>query len=978
MILKHSPKLITLLVTSLMALSAFAQTKEIKGTVTDPQGNPVVGASVMVAELKNVGTVTDIDGLFTVTLSEGQAADAKSLVVSCIGMTTVNVSIPVDGKPVSVLLRDDSSQLQELVVIGYGSVKKKDLTGSVTNLSDKQFNKGVVTSVSDMVSGQVAGLVITKEGGDPTTGATMRLRGTTSLVGGNGPLVVIDGVPDASMNLVSPEDVESISVLKDASAAAIYGARSANGVIIITTKKGHEGRTSVSYNGYYALERAANNLDMLTADEWRAYVAENNITSAIDYGYDTKWWEEMLRTGSSQSHSVSLTGGTANTQYRAGVTFLDQKGIVLENGLRRINANASISQKAMNDKLKIDLSMMTTYEDWTDMSWNSNIWSYAYNLNPTMPVYNNGNPDEGYFQPYGYLEYNPVSELKLTDMDKSRNYSQGRLAAEYKIFPFLSANVSGSMSRNSFSSGFYVPRSAESGRSTNGTATRTASLDRMKLLEANITFDKLFADTHKVNFVAGYSWQEYVSESGSASNRNFSTDAFSYNNLGAGMDLMEGDVASYKASSRLISFYGRLNYDYKSKYLFTATLRRDGSSKFGRNNKWGYFPSASAAWRVSAEPFMEGLEWIDDLKVRASYGVTGNQDIGNYRTMAIYGASGYYYDSGKFYAQYAPSQNENPNLRWERTAQLDLGIDFAFFDNRLRGSVEYYDKRTSDLLYSYPVPVPPYQYGTMMANVGKVSNKGVEITVSGTPVTAGDFRWDASVNFATNRNMVESLSNEEFSRDKVYLGSYSLTGLAETTAILESGHPIGTFYGAKYIGTDEDGIFQYEDVNGDGKFVYTDDRTYIGNPQPDFTINFSSQFTYKNWYASFLLRGVFGNDVLNGTDLYLGDIDRLPGENALKSALTRTSQTKVYSSYFIEDGSFVRLDNIQLGYNFKLKESAPVKQIRLSLTANNLFIITGYSGIDPEVGQDGLYFGIDARKYYPKTRSVSLGLNITL
>lgn len=971
-------RFVSVMAAMLVCFSAFAQTREIKGTVTNAEGVPVIGAGVVVAELQSVGAVTDHDGFFTLNLDGEQAEAAKTLTVSCLGMTTVNVAVPANGKPLTIVLQDDSNLLDELIVVAYGTTSKKDLTGSVTAVSEKQFNKGVVTSVTDLLAGQVAGLVVTKAGGDPTASATMRLRGTTSLVGGNSPLVVIDGVPDASLNLVSPEDVESVTVLKDASAAAIYGARSANGVIIVTTKKGHEGRLNVAYNGYYGVEMVANNLDMLSATEWRQYVADNNLTdTAIDYGYDTDWTKEMLRLGQSQSHSISLTGGTAKTQYRASVTYLNQKAIVINNDLQRYNANFTLSQKAMNDKLKIDLSLLATYEDWSDMSWNSSIWSYAYNLNPTMPVYNENDPAKGYFQPYGFLEYNPVSELMLTDMDKSRNYSQGHLALSYEIIDGLSANVSGSLSRNSFHSGFYTPASAESGRADHGSAVRTTSLDQMMLLEANVTYDQKFGK-HKVNAVLGYSWQKYMGENFSAANRDFATDAFSYNNLGAGLDLKVGDVSSYKSSSKLISFFGRVTYDYDSRYYVTATLRRDGSSKFGANNRWGYFPSASVAWRISSEKFMRNAHWMDDLKVRVSYGVTGNEAIGNYRTMAIYGDSGYYYDAGEWKTQYAPTQNENPNLRWERTAQLAVGLDFAFFKNRLYGSVEYYNKQTSDLLYTYPVPTPPYQYGTMMANVGKISNKGFEITVGGAPVVTRNFRWDASVTFARNVNMVETLSNEEFTRDKVYLGQYAITGLTETPSILESGHPVGTFYGAKCIGVDEDGILLYEDVNGDGKFVYADDRTYIGNPQPDFTLNITSRFQLKNWFASFLLRGVFGNDIVNGTDLYLGDPSRLPGQNALKSALGRTPQTKVYSSYFIEDGSFLRLDNLQVGYEFKFKSNAIVKGLRLSITGNNLFVITKYSGIDPEVGQDGIYFGIDARNYYPKTRSVSLGLNLTL
>lgn len=966
-------RLVAVIAALFFATAAFAQTISIKGTVTGSDDKPVIAASVMVKGLDNVGAVTDTEGQYSLSLTQEQLAKGKYLEFACLGMKTVNINLPKQSKTINVVLEEDAATLQDIVVIGYGAVKKKDLTGSVVNLTEKQFNKGVVTSATDMIAGQVAGLVVTKAGGDPTTGATMRLRGTTSLKGDNGPLVVIDGVPGGSLNLVSPEDIASISVLKDASAAAIYGARSANGVIIITTKKGEEGKATISYNGYYAVEKVARLLDLMTADDWRKYVADNNIKSALDYGADTDWQKTIMRLGSSQSHGVSLTGGTRQSQYRASLTYLNQAGIVKDNDIQRINADVNFVQRAIDDRLTVNFSLLATYEDYKDVAYLGDLWTYVYNLNPTMPVYNE---DGTYFQPYLLGNYNPLSELEQVSMDKSRQYTQGRIAVDYKFTPWLSAGVSGAMSRNNFITGYYTPSTAESGRASNGLGNRTTDYANMRLLEANVTFAHEW-DKHNVNAILGYSWQKYTDEGFNATNRDFITDSFTYNNLNAGNEILDTDIGSYKSSSKLISFYGRVNYDYAGRYLFTATLRRDGSSKFGINNRWGYFPSGSAAWRISSEEFMSGTSsWLDDLKLRVSYGITGNQDIGNYKTLAIYGPWGYYYKDGEFYPQYAPTQNANPDLRWEKTAQFDVGLDYSFFNGRLRGTIEYYNKRTTDLLYDYDVPVPPYQYNSMMANVGETSNTGFEVTIAGTPVIAGDFRWDASFNFARNRNMLVSMSNEKYSREQVYLGAYSITGIAETTMILEAGQPIGTFYGAKCIGVDEDGILLYEDVNKDGKFVYADDRTYIGCAQPDFTANFSSSFQYKNWYMSFLLRGVFGNDVLNGTSLVLGDITRAPGENVLMSALDRAPQTLVYSSHFIEDGSFVRLDNVQLGYDFKFKTSA-VQKLRLSLTANNLFILTKYTGTDPEVSQNGMVFGIDARNYYPKTRSVALGLNVT-
>lgn len=941
------------------------QDRTVKGVVVNKNGETLPGVSVLVKGTQ-IGVTTDTNGRFTLKVPAG----SKLIQFSFIGMQTREM--PVSSKSaMRVVLDDDMVALDEVVAIGYGSVSKKDLTGSVVNLSDKTFNKGVVTSAEQLIAGQVAGLVVTKAGGDPTEGSTMRLRGTTSLLGGNAPLVVIDGVPGASMNIVSPQDIESISVLKDASAAAIYGARSANGVIIITTKKGKEGRATVSYDGYFGVEKIANNLDMLSADQWRQYVKENNL-DAVDYGGNTAWHKEIFRTGYSQNHNLSLTGGSKETHYRASVNFLDQKGIVLKNDLQRINASFSLEQSALDDKLMIRLNANTTLEKWHDVP-DQTVYTYSYNLNPTIPIYNE---DGSYKEVLGHAYYNPIAVLNQLTSEKKRNYFQGRLQADYKILPSLTASINGSLSRNNYLDGFYAPRASKPGEAEKGRAKRSTTENTSNLLEANLTYDKTFG-VHKVNAIVGYSYQDFSAESFSAQNRNFATDLFSYNNLGAGNKLQPDDVKSNKESNRLISFYGRATYSFNNKYTATATVRRDGSSRFGKNNRWGIFPSGSLAWRMSEEDFMKDISFIDDLKLRVSYGITGNQDIPNYRTMSLYGTSGYYYSNGEFFTQYAPSQNPNPDLKWEQTAQLNVGLDYYLLGGKLRGSIEYYNKQTSNLLYDYPVPSPPYQFSSMIANVGKVSNKGIEIVIESTPIRNKNFSWDLSFNFSKNKNMVESLSNEEFQRDEVYTGAASISGLQETSQILKAGYPLGTFYGAKYIGQDENGIFQYEDVSKDGQFVYADDRTDIGCAQPDFTINLTNSFEYKNFTLSFLLRGVFGNDVLNGSALYLNDISRMPGNNVLTSALGIAKQKLVYSSYYIEDGSFVRLDNLQVGYNFKLGENAKVKKLRVYLTGNNLFVITKYKGIDPEVSQDGIVFGIDAQKYYPKTRSFTAGVNIS-
>lgn len=945
-----------------------AQERTINGTIVSALGETLPGATVMIDGNTSIGVVTDIDGNFTMRVPAG----SKGLVIRLMGMKTKTVSLTSTNN-YRIVMEDDAIALGEVVAIGYGSIQKKDLSGSVANVTNEQFNKGVVTSAEQLIKGQVSGLVVTKPGGDPNQESTMRLRGSTSLVGGNGPLVVIDGVPGASMNSVAPQDIESISVLKDASAAAIYGARSANGVIMITTKKGQAGKTTISYDGYFAVENMANTLDMLTASEWRQYVKEKNITNALDYGGDTDWVNEIYRTGYSQSHNLSLFGGTENSVYRASVNYLDQKGIVETNDLQRLNTNISFDQKALDGKLRVLLNVNGTVENWGAVPTN-NVFAYALNLNPTIPVYDENGK---YKEVSGYEYYNPVAMLNQMTSDYKRTQVLGRMQVEYKFLDMFMAAVNGSISRSNRLQGYYESRNSRTAEQIKGLARRNTDENESNLFEATLTFDKTFNQKHKVNAIAGYSYQDFTRETFSAQNRNFATDLFTYNNLGAGNNLLPTDVSSFKETSKLISFYARANYSYDGKYILTGTVRRDGSTKFGKDNKWGTFPSGSIAWRISEEGFMDNASFVNDLKLRASYGITGNQAIDNYKAIALYGSSGFYYQGGNFYTQYAPNQNENPNLKWEETAQLDLGLDYFLFDGKLRGSIDFYNKKTSNLLYNYPVPSPPYQYGNMMANVGEVENKGIELTIESTIINTQDFKWDASFNFAKNKNTLKSLSNDQFTLDVVYTGEWSLNGLQETPQILKPGYPIGTFYGAKYIGKDENGVFQYEDVNGDGKFVYADDRTVIGNAQPDFTMNLTNTFAYKNLSLSFMLRGVFGNDIANSTRLYLDDINRMPGSNVLRTALDKAPQKLVYSSYYIEDGSFVRLDYLTLGYDFKLGAASKVKNLRLSATANNLFIITGYSGIDPEINADGLVFGIDARNYYPKTRSFSLGLNLS-
>jgi iron complex outermembrane receptor protein len=527
----------------------------------------------------------------------------------------------------------------------------------------------------------------------------------------------------------------------------------------------------------------------------------------------------------------------------------------------------------------------------------------------------------------------------------------------------------------------YYNSETDAGRDDGGYALkRTRSKDK-SLMELTANFDKTFNDIHKFNALVGYSWENNTESSFEAANRNFTTDLLGYNQLEAGQDLRDGDVSSSKNEYKLISFFGRVNYSFNEKYMITATVRRDGSSKFGANHKWGMFPSASAAWGISEEGFMKDVKWVNDLKLRAGYGVTGNQDgLTPYKTLELYGASDKYYDSGSWLTGYKISQNANPDLKWEQTAMLNVGLDFTLFNRRLNGTVEWYDKRTKDMLYSYSVPSPPYLYTSMMANVGDMKNQGVEVMLNYNAVHTKDFNWTTTLNLAHNKNEVTKLSNGEFTTTRIYTGdAWIRGGSSNTTHVVEEGYPIGQFFGWQCDGIDENGKYILRDLNGDG-IISEDDRTYIGCAQPKLTFGWNNSFSYKNIDFSFFFRGSLGNDVLNHVKMAYAQSGYLIGGNALDDPLTyQLKEVPKYCSYYIENGSFMRLDNMTLGYTFNTKNVKWLDKARVYVTGQNLFVITGYTGLDPETDMnrnDGLAPGVEDREFYPKARTFTLGVNL--
>jgi TonB-linked outer membrane protein, SusC/RagA family len=949
-----------------LSAGLFAQGKKlISGTIYDSAGGALPGVSVLESGTTNT-TVTDSDGKFVLEVTLG-----NTIVVSYIGFLTQNITVDATtGSALILNMQEDMHMLEavELVSVGYGTMRKSDLTGAISTVTSENLVKGAIPSTELALQGKVAGLTIIRGSGDPSNGGSIRLRGGTSLTASNSPLIVVDGIAGVDINVVQPSDIKSIDVLKDASATAIYGSRGANGVIIITTKGGSKG-LSIVYNGYTGLSESSNHLDMLSANQWRSHVRQNSLTDAIDYGGNTDWQDELERpTAVTQSHTLSISSGNETSGLRTSLSYFDSEGVIKTTGLERLSANISTYQYALDKALKFDAGLFANIDKWHPLDYR--IFERAFNLNPTIPVYD----ENGDFTSVGGTLYeNPVEILTNRTVDNERHRVLGYFKTEAQIFNDFQATVNLSLEHNAMQGSTYKPSYAVmEGRTEGGYAQKTYAEYTTAQIETYLSYSKLIGK-HSINALAGYSFFENIYEGFGAQRSGFETDLFSYNNLGAGYNYRLGDVYSYKGKSNLVSFFGRANYSYDGKYMVTGTIRRDGSSRFGANNKWGVFPSASVAWRITGEDFMSSTQdWLTNLKLRAGYGVTGNQDgIGEYKSLSILGVGqDSYYDpvTGTWSLAYSPTQNPNPDLKWESTEQLNIGLDFGLF-NRITGTLEIYSKKTKDLLYTYQVPQPPYLVGTMLANVGELSNKGVELTLNANIINRDKFTWDANVVFAKNKQKIEKLSNQIYETEAIYSGSlHGLSGMSnQFSQIIAEGYPVGTFWGVESSG-----------LNENGEFILGTEEKAIGNVQPDFTLGLGMNFTYHNFDFGFTGYGSFGQEVLNATNMMLYDPNRLPAYNVpdgfLGSGITSAPK---FSSYWIEDASFFRLQTVSIGYTIPFKNKG--SKLRLYVLGENLAVFTNYDGVDPEIDLTGLANpGIDRFNNYPRPTTISFGLNFTL
>lgn len=962
----------------LMSLSLCAQNYKASGTVTDDNNEPLVGATVKV-EGAPTGVITDLDGKFSVSCNSNSTLD-----ISYIGFVSQKVKA---GQNLKIVLTTDARTIDETIVvgIGYGTMRKSDLTGAITSVQAKDLKQGVITSAEQMLQGKVAGLSVVQSSGSPENGASLRLRGGTSLSASNGPLVVVDGIPGVDFNSVQPSEIVSIDVLKDASAAAIYGSRGANGVIIVTTNRTATDKEtkSMQYNGYIAFATVAKKLDLLSANQWRGYVRQNNISGALDYGADTDWQDELLRTAISHSHNVSFSNSRKNSGYRVSLTYNNNEGVIVRNNMNRLAASVSAYQYGLNNRLRLEAGINSNFDSWHPID--ARIFEREVNLNPTVPVYN---PDGSFTQISGTNTENPVEINANREQHNKRHRYLGYAKIELEILKGLKAVANGSYEFQHTTGGIYKPTYARmEGQSEKGWGQRTYAEYTNRQIESYLSYDNTFKKEHHLNLMAGYSYLDNVNEGFGATRSGFETNAFGFNNLGAGTDYRQSDVYSYKSKTKLISFYGRANYSYLGRYMATFTIRHDGSSVFGADHKWGDFPSASLAWRISDEPFMKATQsWLDNLKLRLGYGVTGNQSgVAAYKSLPILSATGAaYYDptSGTWKNSYTQTQNVNPDLKWESTAQWNLGIDFSIL-NRINGTIEFYHKKTSDLLWTYPVPQPPYIVGTMLANVGDMVNKGVELTLGANIIRSKDFTFDANMSLSYNSQKITKLSNSTYEAVGLQAGSlHNIRGLSGIySQTIREGYPAGTFWGPKCKGIDEKGNYILDDNDGKG---YD-----LGSAMPKWNLGISLNATYKNFDLTVSGYGMFGQKVLNATRLELFDPSRLPAQNTLDDFLSSGIKgDPMFSDYFIENGSFFRLQSITLGYTIPSLKKIGIERLRFYATIENLFCITGYKGVDPEIyipdnvlngpGIDRLIIDNstgDGATYSPRPRTLSIGVN---
>ena len=980
--MKHLFLLLTLLSFSLTALAQ----QKVTGKVKDSSGEPVIGASVVVKGNNTMGTITDFDGNFMLDVPTKSV-----LVISYIGYVTQEVPT-VGKKSLEIILKEDTKTLDEVVVIGYGTQRKGDVTSSVASVKADNFVKGAVKDVGQLIQGKVAGLAITNPNGDPTGSTQIRLRGTNTIGGANtAPLVLIDGIP-GELGTVAPEDVESVDVLKDGSAAAIYGTRGTNGVILITTKqaKGVD-INQVEYNGYVSTSLIAKKLDMLNADEFRTLYPDQ------DHGADTDWIDEISRTPISHVHNLSLMGGNSKTNYIANLNYASRQGIMKKSDFESFQGRIEVTHRMFDDKLKLKFGLFgkknqmesTTsggsFRGWVygqatrrnptdpvrneDGTWNENVSKFEYE-NPLALLYEaEGNVKKTQLRYNGNIVYNPITDLTLS-----------------AVFSYIRDNMNRGYGEtlNHIS----ALRDGLAGWSSVGAYTKME-----KLMELTAQYNKEIG-AHKFSVLGGYSYNETDFEELWIDNYGFQDDYFGgWHNIGIGSALKDGkaNIGSKKTPTNLIGFFGRATYSFKNRYLLMGALRYEGASQlWGTDNAWGLFPSVSVGWRITEEAFMKNQKIFDDLKLRVGYGVTGSQPKDPFLGVAMLKYGSYAFVNENWIQTIVPASNPNPDLKWEEKKETNIGLDFVSWGGRLSGSIDYYNRDVDGLIYEYGVPTPPNLYNKTMANGGTMRNRGVEVLVTVVPVQNKDFEWSTTGTFSLNSNKLISLSGSIFKSDYDYFntGTVEYSGQVADSHRVQVGESIGNFYGFKVVDVDSEGRWIYEDRNGElvnyKDFTHApEDKHVIGNGLPKWYAGWNNTLRYKNFDLNVTMRGAFGFQIINGGRMNYENVKNSRFENRLKSVNDlvfgkHTLSPEVepeFNSYYVEDGDYWKIDNITLGYSFG-QVGKYIKSLRIYGSVLNALTITGYKGIDPEVSTDGLTLGYDTRDRYPSVRSFTFGVNV--
>lgn len=953
----------------------------VKGVVKDANGEAIIGASVIEKGNAKNGTVTDIDGNYTLKVKRG-----ATLTISYIGY------ISQETKGGNIILEEDLKSLNEVVVIGYGTQKKADVTSAVVSVKAEDFTKGNFNDAGDLIKGKVAGLTITRPSGDPGATTQISLRGIATVSGNAQPLVLVDGVP-GSLSSVPPENIASIDVLKDASAAAIYGTRGAGGVIIITTKTGQrEQRTEVTYNGYVSFSTWAKKADFMTSSDIRA-----GKTTFNDEGYDTDWLDAISRVGVTQNHSISLSGGNVKTSYFGNFTYRKAEGVMKKTGNESMSVAFDMSHWMLNDMLKLNIKVNADQYQY-DVNDATTIYRQAVIRNPTSPIWN----EDGSYNEGSLLQYwNPVS---LQNEQSGKNKSQivkmtGNLTFEpikgWQTNLMLSKDQTINRGGNYYTSNHSLQGVNQKG-SYSGSASQSGYTSEATYLELTSKFMKNFNNVHRLDALAGYSYSEDVYDDASMWNGNFPTDYFSYYNMGLGSKLTDGQasMSSSKNSSKLIGFFGRVSYGYADRYNILASLRYEGSSKFGDNHKWGAFPSVSLGWNIMNESFMKSTKsWLNNLKLRAGWGITGVIPGSSYLSLLRYSYNGgNYYRNGKWNKGLKAASNPNPDLKWETAREFNVGIDWSVFNDRLSGSFDYYNKKTSDMLYDYTVPSPPNLYTTTTANVGEMRNTGFELMIKGVPVQTKDWRWETQATLQHNSNKLVSLSNDLYQTDNTQWLQGVGDPVTQYTHRVAVGESLGQIWSLKAVGVSDQGLFLIENPKtGQCAEFYQEMRNdydnwyeYMGSGIPKFTLGWNNTINYKDFDLSLQCNGQFGYKIINLQRVFYEN--NAHAYNKLKSAADAIggnrplsgAQSQVVTSYYIEQGDYFKLSSLTLGYTYTPKKKTYIQNARLYGSVYNVFTITKYKGTDPELGSDNFWTaGVDDRDKYPTVRSFTIGLNVT-